>query len=70
MKEDDLKDIMRTVCVRLDSHFSSKQDSEANQIGRELRFTELLQSLVEYGNKNILKNFQFRVLMEDETDGR
>jgi hypothetical protein len=41
-----------------------RQFGKVDQIIIETRWTEFLQSLVEFGNSNLLQNFQYRLEME------
>lgn len=41
-----------------------RQFGKVDQIIIETRWTDFLQSLVEFGNSNLLQNFQYRLEME------
>jgi hypothetical protein len=43
---------------------NKRQFGQVGQIIIETRWTDFLQSLVEFGNSNLLQNFQYRLEME------
>lgn len=46
------------------SLLEKREFGKVDQLIIETRWTEFLQSLVEFGNSNLLQNFQYRLEME------
>jgi hypothetical protein len=42
-----------------------KKSTAIDQFNLELHWTDYLQDLVDYGNKNLLKAFQYRLVMDE-----
>ncbi len=43
-----------------------EQKSSTDQVVRERKWTDFLQSLVDFGNKYALRNFQLQLAMQEE----
>jgi hypothetical protein len=39
--------------------------SEAEQIAKDCKWTDILTKIVEYGNKHVLSSYEYRIEMED-----
>lgn len=64
MEENDFKALVKKVIRLLDrDYWSYGNHTNAEQAIKETEFTDSIQSIVEYANRRILRNFQYQLVM-------
>jgi len=71
VQENDFKTLVKKVIRLLDrDYWNYGNHTKTEQAIKETEFTDSIQSIVEYANKRILRNFQYQLVMIDcEDDG-
>jgi hypothetical protein len=52
--------------LSLSEQEQKQKQEELNKVIREIKFTDFLQQLMDYGNINVLRNFTLRLQMEEK----
>jgi len=69
LQENDSKTLIKKVICLLDNYYcNSSNQTKAEQALKEIEFTDSIQSILEYANKRILRNFRYQLLMIDHED--
>jgi hypothetical protein len=69
LTNDSIKDsVIQIINKELKKFFNIGNDRRVNQLLRENYWTDMLQTLVDFGNSRFLKNFKYRLEMEEMKD--
>jgi hypothetical protein len=64
----DIKDSVIHILNRELKKFFNTGNDTVNQVLQENLWTDVLQTLIDFGNSRFLKNFQYRLEMEERID--